>query len=577
MPQKIFISYRREDSAANALGIGQYLENEFGRKNVFIDIDMRAGTKFPVMLEQRLAECKVMLVLIGPDWLNSRDGQGQRRLDNPDDWVRLEIAHALKRDITVIPVRVNGVDLPPKTTLPEEIRGLLDHQAVSVSTSSFRSDMAGLAKDVRSIPSPWPWRRFGAVATGLLLPLLVGLALAYNFGLTSPEGIRRLTFSTSPQAPVQKGMWSSRPGEWVLYGYTDKWVGYYLQPSSVKRFANAVVYTARIPTKSSTSPSSSEKAVPESAYEDQTTVIDCQKTTFLMAERTVYSESGEIIFHYKFGDPEKMNLSAASWINPNTVLWSAATLLCDEQLSTPLLSKNQVAKQISEMKLSFLMPSPNGDGSVLYGPIRTVSNRDYQFEGLMIFNQSYDHSASELLSGNNIIGLPLTFRVAAQTVQAFCKDTKARAAKIEYYDAEGNLMAALVPVLDPLQPNPASPFEAFINVACGLSVAGTYEGMNNATYERGGQAEQKISITIEQVSSDLNVVFQTANGAQGKGSGKLTGTRVESMSLESTTPECPGSYKGSMEFPGDTVTWSYKGEDCGGAMEGHGAAKKVKF
>ncbi len=56
MRGKIFISYRREDSAANALGIGQYLEHEFGRKNVFIDVDMRAGTKFPKVLEERLAK-----------------------------------------------------------------------------------------------------------------------------------------------------------------------------------------------------------------------------------------------------------------------------------------------------------------------------------------------------------------------------------------------------------------------------------------------------------------------------------------------------------------------------------------
>src|SRR4051794_35794943 len=95
MHLKIFISYRREDSAASALSIGQYLENEFGRKNVFIDLDMRAGAKFPTVLEQRLAECKVMLVLIGPEWLNASDQHGRRRLDQPDDWVRLEIAHAL--------------------------------------------------------------------------------------------------------------------------------------------------------------------------------------------------------------------------------------------------------------------------------------------------------------------------------------------------------------------------------------------------------------------------------------------------------------------------------------------------
>ena len=124
---KIFISYRREDTAANALGIGQYLENAFGRRNVFIDVDMRAGAKFPSVLEERLAECKVMLVLIGPGWLNAND-HGVRRIDGPDDWVRLEIAQALRRDITVIPVRVNGAELPRKEALPSDIQGLLDHQ-----------------------------------------------------------------------------------------------------------------------------------------------------------------------------------------------------------------------------------------------------------------------------------------------------------------------------------------------------------------------------------------------------------------------------------------------------------------
>jgi hypothetical protein len=210
--------------------------------------------------------------------------------------------------------------------------------------------------------------------------------------------------------------------------------------------------------------------------------------------------------------------------------------------------------------------------------LKTVSNKDYQFEALIVGTAPQDRAVSELLGGKDIIGLPVRFRGIAQTVQAFCKDRKAQSPKVEYYDAEGNLMAAVV--TNPLQPQvpmPTSPFEAVTNLACGLNVAGSYEGTNNASYDKGGQAEQKISITIEQVSGDLNVSFQSPNGAQGKGSGKLTGTRVESMSLESTTPGCPGSYKGSMEFPGDTVTWSYKGEDCGGAMEGHGAAKKVKF
>ena len=140
VPKKIFISYRRDDSAANALGIGQYLEHEFGSKNVFIDVDMRAGTNFPSVLEQRLAECKVMLVLIGPNWLNAKDDLGSRRLDDPYDWVRLEIATALKHQITVIPVRINGTDLPLKSALPEDIQGLLNYQAVSATHIGFRHE-----------------------------------------------------------------------------------------------------------------------------------------------------------------------------------------------------------------------------------------------------------------------------------------------------------------------------------------------------------------------------------------------------------------------------------------------------
>jgi hypothetical protein len=70
-----------------------------------------------------------MLALIGPDWLNSCDENGHRRLDDPNDWVRLEISRALKRDIAVIPVRINGAELPAKAKLPDDIKGLLDHQA----------------------------------------------------------------------------------------------------------------------------------------------------------------------------------------------------------------------------------------------------------------------------------------------------------------------------------------------------------------------------------------------------------------------------------------------------------------
>ena len=223
MPHKIFISYRRQDSGANALGIGQYLEHEFGRKNVFIDVDMRAGSKFPAVLEERLAECKVLLVLIGSDWLNSKDDEGRRRLDNPDDWVRLEIARALKRDITVIPVRVNGAELPAKASLPVDIRGLLDHQATSVTLAGFRNEMAGLVRDIRSIPGGGSWRSIAiGAALAVLLVTIGGLLYSVDAASKAQELFSLLTGSRNNRDAFRSGapgVAATEPGEKLIGTY----------------------------------------------------------------------------------------------------------------------------------------------------------------------------------------------------------------------------------------------------------------------------------------------------------------------------------------------------------------------
>jgi hypothetical protein len=124
-----------------------------------------------------------------------------------------------------------------------------------------------------------------------------------------------------------------------------------------------------------------------------------------------------------------------------------------------------------------------------------------------------------------------------------------------------------------------SPFGELFDLTCGLpvpDVGGKYEGMNDATYKKGGQGEQKISISVEQNGSNVSISFQTADGGQGKGTGTLTGTVVNSISLQSTAPGCAGSYEGSFNFAGDSMSWSFKGQDCGGPMEGHGTAKGTR-
>lgn len=249
MPLKVFISYRRQDSAASAIGIGQYLETEFGRKNVYIDVDMQAGAKYPAVIEKRLAECSVLLVLIGPDWL---------KLLKPNDWVQREIAYALKRDITVIPVLIDGAQLPDKELLPDDIQGLLDHQAASVSIAGFRNEMAGLVRDVRSIRTPKPWRLFGGLTAAIVLSLIGGI-FVYSFGFHNLAGRIRLLIS-SPRlvTTTQNGIWNSPPGEWTMYAFDQAPVAYYLKPSSLKVFGDRVAYTGRYPLHANVSGASSQ-------------------------------------------------------------------------------------------------------------------------------------------------------------------------------------------------------------------------------------------------------------------------------------------------------------------------------
>ncbi len=153
MAGKIFVNYRRDDSASQALNVAQYLESTFGKNSVFIDVDrLRAGENFPAVLEDTLSRCAVMLTIIGPQWLKLDNHQtNTRRIDNPEDWVRLEIERALARKVPVIPVLIGGAQLPKKSELPASLQALTEHQVATISTNGFRHEMAGLANDLRTL------------------------------------------------------------------------------------------------------------------------------------------------------------------------------------------------------------------------------------------------------------------------------------------------------------------------------------------------------------------------------------------------------------------------------------------
>jgi TIR domain/Sel1 repeat len=186
MTGTIFINYRREDSISIAGRLYDRLSQTFGRKNIFMDVDhIPAGVDFVAHLNSQIAACKIALVVIGPHWLEAKDECGGRRLDNPDDFVTIEIATALARNIRVIPVLVDGASMPKTGELPDPLKALARRQAVEVRQFHFGRDAEALVERVNEALDgelgwrrPWRGKAIAGAAAAVLLLLLGWIGLS---------------------------------------------------------------------------------------------------------------------------------------------------------------------------------------------------------------------------------------------------------------------------------------------------------------------------------------------------------------------------------------------------------------
>ena len=138
----IFISYRRDDSEGYAGRLFQDLCERFGRDSVFMDVaGIEPGRDFRRVIEQQVASCGVLLAVIGKAWLSAADREGKRRLDDAYDFVRLETASALKRDIPVIPVLVQQAAMPRAEDLPDDLKDLAFRNSVELTHARWDSDV----------------------------------------------------------------------------------------------------------------------------------------------------------------------------------------------------------------------------------------------------------------------------------------------------------------------------------------------------------------------------------------------------------------------------------------------------
>ena len=148
----VFISYRREDSGGFAGRIYDRLTSCLGRENVFFDVDtIPPGRDFVDVLSERVGKCDALLAVIGKHWASSADSENRRRLDDPQDFVRIEIEAALSRNVPVIPVLVDGAAMPHPKDLPDSLMTLIRRQAVEVSHARFESDAERLTEALSQI------------------------------------------------------------------------------------------------------------------------------------------------------------------------------------------------------------------------------------------------------------------------------------------------------------------------------------------------------------------------------------------------------------------------------------------
>ena len=146
---RIFISYRRDESTGYAGRIHERLAALYGADSVFMDVDdIQPGTDFVDAIDHHISSCDALLVLIGSRWLTAQDSAGRRRIEDPADFVRIEIAQSLARSKKIIPVLLDGASMPAAQSLPAAIQGLSRHQAIKLSEDRWDYDFDKLAEAV---------------------------------------------------------------------------------------------------------------------------------------------------------------------------------------------------------------------------------------------------------------------------------------------------------------------------------------------------------------------------------------------------------------------------------------------
>jgi hypothetical protein len=200
---RVFLSYRRSDVGGYAGRLGDALSHRLGARNVFQDVtDIEPGRDFTHAIDEALDASDAVLAVIGPSWLGAADPDGELRLRQPDDYVRRELARALERRATVVPVLVGGAALPAGHELPDDLQAIAQRQAVSLRDQTWRDDVDALVRSLHGEQAAEPGRnRRWRLAAAAVAALLVAGGTAFALERDSGEG----DSDTMPLCPSTTG------------------------------------------------------------------------------------------------------------------------------------------------------------------------------------------------------------------------------------------------------------------------------------------------------------------------------------------------------------------------------------
>jgi hypothetical protein len=149
---RVFINYRGDDSRSYGALLYTELTHRFGEDQVFLDCEsIPPGADYVAELLRRVRSAHVVLAVIGPHWLTSTDSTGRRRIDDPDDWIRRELAEAFSSGVRVVPVLTDGASPPEESELPADIAALSRCQARPLRGREPTTDLARLVSDLTAL------------------------------------------------------------------------------------------------------------------------------------------------------------------------------------------------------------------------------------------------------------------------------------------------------------------------------------------------------------------------------------------------------------------------------------------